>query len=110
MKILKWGRLLLRLLRGVIKFALKVFALFLILAMIFGVKVSFGITLIFIAMTGLVFINNLFIVLTEDVPIKQKRKKFKPYDVHENDHWVPGMPAISLKAYERGFFYEPHDD
>jgi len=113
MIILKWIRLISRLVLGMIKLTMKMMVVFTVLAMIFGIHASLHMTFILMILIALIFVRNLFEVIFEGQPCRGKGKDLKPvkpYDFYEQDHWVPGMPAVSLKAYEQGFFYDSDED
>jgi len=108
MKILKWIRLILRLVKAVIKLTMKMIVVFTVLAMVFGIHASLYMTFILMILIALIFVRNLFEVIFEGQPCRGKDKNFKrvkPYDFYEDDYWVPGMPAVTPKAYEQGFFH-----
>ena len=109
MKALKLVKLFFRLVVAVAKLMIKLLAVFTVLALTFGIKASLVMTLILSVLIFLIFINNLFSVMTEGQPRYSIRKKVKLNDGAGDDHWVPGEPAVTLKAYEQGFFYD-HDD
>lgn len=107
MKIIK---LFVRLMVGILKALLKLIAIFVVLAFVFGVKVSFYITAFIVLVISMLFISNLLNVFLEQngsSEITDNRDEF--YDPDEYDHWVLGMPAVTQKAYKQGFFHD-HDD
>ena len=103
MKIIK---LISRLIYGVFKLMLKLLGVCMVLSLIVGIKASIVITLILMTLIVLVFINNLFSVLSEGVNHQPRNRIKKSYDHIEDDPWVPGMPAITTKSHISGFFYE----
>ena len=105
MKVFKLIKLLSKFVFGVIKLMMKMVLVFTALALIFGIKASLVMTLILSMFIALVFINNLIAVMTEGYLCHKKYKKIKLYDFMKDDPWVPGMPAVTTKAYIQGFFY-----
>lgn len=97
-------KLIFRFISGTFKLLLKLIGVFIVLSLIVGVKASFVITLILMSIIMLVFINNLFGVLSEGVNYPTRNKINKGYDYMEDDLWVLGMPAVTLKAYIQGFY------
>lgn len=109
MKALKLIKLFFRLVVAVVKLMMKLLVVLTVLALIFGIKASLVMTLILTVLISLMFINNLFSVMAEGQPRYNTRKKVKLNDGMDDDHWVPGMPAVTPKAYMQGFFHG-HDD
>jgi len=109
MKALKLIKLFSRLVVAVVKLMMKLLVVFIALSLIFGIQASLVMTLILTVLIALIFINNLFSVMTEGRLCHKKYKKIKPYASMADDYWVPGEPAVTPKAYEQGFFHG-HDD
>ncbi len=90
-----------RLAMAVFKLALKLMLAFTVLGFIFGIKAGMVIMAVVTVFLLLIFIYNLFSVLTEDAQYT-KSSNIKSYDDH--DYWTPGQPAVTQKAFKRGFF------
>jgi hypothetical protein len=104
---MKMIKLFFRFVISVTKSVLKLILVFIVIALIFGVQASLVITFLLTVILGLIFINNLFAVLTEGRPCHQKHNKVKQYDPIDGDPWTPGSPAVTQKAFINGFFNEP---
>ena len=97
-----------RLAMAVFKLALKLMLVFTVLGFIFGIKAGMVIMAVVTVFLLLIFIYNLFSVLTEDAQYTKSSnsKSFddnaKLYDDH--DYWTPGQPNVTQKAFTRGFF------
>lgn len=109
MKALKLIKLFFRFIVAVIKLMMKLLVVFIVLALILGINASLVMTLILTVLIAVIFINNLFAVMSEGHPCHKRYKKIKPYDSMGDDHWVPGEAAVTPKAFEQGFFHG-HDD
>ena len=90
-----------RLVMAVFKLALKLVLAFTVLAFVFGGKIAMVVMVLVTVFLLLIFIYNLFSVLTEDAQYT-KSSNIKSYDDH--DYWTPGQPAVTQKAFKRGFF------
>jgi len=88
---------------------MKMIVVFTVLAVVFGIHASLYMTFILMILIALIFVKNLFEIIFEGPPCRVKDKNFKPYDFYEHDYWVPGMPAVTPKAYEQGFFFDQDD-
>ncbi len=107
MNALKLIKLFFRLVIGVAKLLMKLMVVFTALALIFGIQASLVMTLILAVFIFLIFINNLFSVLTEGKSCHKKYEKTEPYDFLSDDYWIPGAPAVTQKAFIQGFFDRP---
>jgi hypothetical protein len=93
-----------RLAYAFIKLAFKLAIVFTVLAFIFNIQFALGATVILMGVLFLLFLNNLFSVPTENAKYS---KRSRPGD--DDEHWTPGQPAVTPKAYGMGFFYKIHE-
>jgi len=53
---------------------------------------------------SLMFVNKMLSVSGESNSVLETDKELEPYDLLKDDHWTPGQPAVTQKAFIHGFF------